>query len=84
VDQLDDIFFADYMDRKKKAVSDIIREGILNSGIDWYKIAKPTGKSEKMTILLEYADLRCRCFKFNAYDNHIYFQRSMLLSMKLS
>ncbi|CAG8638455.1 4762_t:CDS:10, partial [Paraglomus occultum] len=42
VDQLDEIFFADYIRLKKEAVSEIIRKGILNSGIDWYNIAKPT------------------------------------------
>ena len=51
MDQLDDIFFADYIDRKKKAVSHIITEGILSGGIDWHNIAKPTGKSKRKDVI---------------------------------
>ncbi|KAL0086050.1 exocyst complex component Sec5-domain-containing protein [Phycomyces blakesleeanus] len=42
VDQLDRILFNDYVKRKSLLIKDIIRQGILLSGIDWYSISKPT------------------------------------------
>ncbi|KAI9492453.1 exocyst complex component Sec5-domain-containing protein [Zychaea mexicana] len=42
VDQLDKILFNDYVKRKSGLIRDIIRQGILLSGIDWYSIPKPT------------------------------------------
>ncbi|KAF7732380.1 hypothetical protein EC973_005276 [Apophysomyces ossiformis] len=42
VDQLDQILFNDYIKRKSSTIRDIIRHGILFSGIDWYSISKPT------------------------------------------
>ncbi|KAI9257261.1 exocyst complex component Sec5-domain-containing protein [Phascolomyces articulosus] len=42
VDQLDKILFNDYIKRKSGLIRDIIRQGILLSGVDWYSIPKPT------------------------------------------
>ncbi|CDH55023.1 exocyst complex component sec5 [Lichtheimia corymbifera JMRC:FSU:9682] len=42
VDQLDKILFNDYIKRKSGLLRDIIRQGILLSGVDWYSIPKPT------------------------------------------
>ncbi|KAI9311707.1 exocyst complex component Sec5-domain-containing protein [Dichotomocladium elegans] len=42
VDQLDKILFNDYIKRKSALIRDIIRQGILLSGVDWYSIPKPT------------------------------------------
>ncbi|KAI7871922.1 exocyst complex component Sec5-domain-containing protein [Spinellus fusiger] len=42
VDQLDRILFNDYVKRRSLVIKDIIRQGILLSGIDWYSISKPT------------------------------------------
>ncbi|KAI8987114.1 exocyst complex component Sec5-domain-containing protein [Pilobolus umbonatus] len=39
--QLDGILFGDYLKRKTQVIRDIIRHGILNSGIDWASIPKP-------------------------------------------
>lgn len=41
VDQLDEILFGDYIKRKSQMIRDIIRQGILMSGIDWSSIPKP-------------------------------------------
>lgn len=43
MDQLDKILFNDYIKRKSGLLRDIIRQGILLSGVDWYSIPKPTG-----------------------------------------
>lgn len=43
-DQLDKILFDDYVKRKSKQVSEIIRKGVLGGGIDWYLAEKPKGK----------------------------------------
>ncbi|KAL1921037.1 uncharacterized protein VTP21DRAFT_11672 [Calcarisporiella thermophila] len=40
--QLDNILFEDFVKRKNEVVSEIVRNGILNGGIDWYTISKPT------------------------------------------
>ncbi|KAG9296285.1 hypothetical protein G9A89_014877 [Geosiphon pyriformis] len=42
VDQLDGILFDDYIKRKTTIVRDIVEKGILDGGIDWYNISKPT------------------------------------------
>ncbi|CAO3656981.1 unnamed protein product [Mucor hiemalis] len=41
VDELDVILFGDYIKRKSQIIRDIIRQGILMSGIDWSSIPKP-------------------------------------------
>ncbi|GAC73963.1 sec5 subunit of exocyst complex [Moesziomyces antarcticus T-34] len=41
--QLDAILFNDYVQRKSGALSHIISRGILESGIDWASIPKPSG-----------------------------------------
>ncbi|KAI7877332.1 exocyst complex component Sec5-domain-containing protein [Mucor mucedo] len=41
VDQLDEILFGDYIKRKAQMIRDIIKQGILMSGIDWSSIPKP-------------------------------------------
>ncbi|KAL4212827.1 hypothetical protein CU097_004625 [Rhizopus azygosporus] len=41
VDKLDQILFGDYIKRKSQTIRDIIRQGILHSGIDWSSIPKP-------------------------------------------
>ncbi|CED82783.1 Sec5 subunit of exocyst complex [Phaffia rhodozyma] len=41
-DQLDKILFDDYVRRKVVVLREIIRRGILFSGIDWYRASKPT------------------------------------------
>lgn len=41
--QLDAILFNDYVQRKSGALSQIISRGILESGIDWASIPKPSG-----------------------------------------
>ncbi|KAI9483131.1 MAG: exocyst complex component Sec5-domain-containing protein [Benjaminiella poitrasii] len=41
IDDLDKILFGDYIKRKSQAIRDIIRSGILTSGIDWSSIPKP-------------------------------------------
>lgn len=41
MDQLDEILFGDYIKRKAQMVRDIIKQGILMSGIDWSSIPKP-------------------------------------------
>ncbi|KAI8080296.1 exocyst complex component Sec5-domain-containing protein [Gilbertella persicaria] len=41
VDQLDEILFGDYIKRKSQMIRDIVRQGILMSGIDWSSIPKP-------------------------------------------
>lgn len=42
VDQLDGILFEDYIKRKSSVINEIITNGILKGGIDWYNISKPT------------------------------------------
>ncbi|PWN47770.1 hypothetical protein IE53DRAFT_390079 [Violaceomyces palustris] len=41
--QLDGILFNDYIKRKTGVISNTIRTGILQSGIDWQRIPKPSG-----------------------------------------
>ncbi|KAI7903981.1 exocyst complex component Sec5-domain-containing protein [Cokeromyces recurvatus] len=41
IDRLDQILFGDYIKRKSQKIRDIIRQGILMSGIDWSSIPKP-------------------------------------------
>lgn len=48
VDQLDKILFDDYIKRKSALIRDIVRQGILLSGVDWYSIPKPTGTSPRI------------------------------------
>lgn len=46
VDQLDSIVFDDYIKRKTSALEDIVKAGVLRSGVDWLTVSKPTGESE--------------------------------------
>ncbi|KAI8356677.1 exocyst complex component Sec5-domain-containing protein [Blakeslea trispora] len=41
MDKFDDILFGDYIKRKSHLIRDIVRQGILMSGIDWSSIPKP-------------------------------------------
>src|SRR5262249_19166184 len=42
VDQMDGIFFEDYIKRKTTIVNQTITHGILYGGIDWYSMSKPS------------------------------------------
>ncbi|KAI8331626.1 exocyst complex component Sec5-domain-containing protein [Choanephora cucurbitarum] len=41
MDKFDEILFGDYIKRKSHLIRDIVRQGILMSGIDWSSIPKP-------------------------------------------
>jgi len=41
VDNMDEIVFGDYVRRRSLALSDVVKHGILNGGIDWLDVSKP-------------------------------------------
>lgn len=44
VDQLDKILFDDFIRRKTNDLRDVIKGGILESNVDWYRAPKPRGE----------------------------------------
>lgn len=54
VDQLDGILFDDYTKRKTQGITEIVKKGILQGGVDWYSISKPTGeKLSELSLLVQ-------------------------------
>lgn len=43
VQEMDKLMFDYYIKQRASALNQIIRDGILNSGIDWYETPRPTG-----------------------------------------
>ena len=46
VDNMDEIVFGDYIRRRSLALSDVVKQGIINGGVDWLGVSKPTGESD--------------------------------------
>jgi exocyst complex component 2 len=45
IDKMDARLFGELVKRKSEPLSKVMREGILESGIDWLNTGKPTGTS---------------------------------------
>ena len=45
VDSMDEIVFGDYVQRRAVALSQVIEDGILRSGVDWLNTARPNGEA---------------------------------------
>jgi len=43
VKEMDRLMFDYYIKQKSSTVNGILRDGILNSGIDWFDTPRPTG-----------------------------------------
>lgn len=44
LDNMDDMIFREYTRLKAQPLAQLMEEGILGSGMDWYNAPKPTGK----------------------------------------
>jgi exocyst complex component 2 len=62
VSELDKTLFDDLVKSKSAKLSGIMRQGILESGVDWYETPRPTGSSKSCDaniFFLSHIDHRC-------------------------
>jgi exocyst complex component 2 len=43
IHEMDKKLFDNYVKPKSKVITDLVRSGILDSGMDWYETPQPTG-----------------------------------------